>query len=131
MVASPPWRETLARYRWLDRYLPGVGFTKFAASIAEADQMVKAATLLLQGAWDAKLADKSNPFDEAIEQKWIKQWLFYANSVRLGSAMMGPDYATFKQGWWDLTNNIAEMDDLIKLKQGEARRSKSPRPARE
>ncbi len=106
-------------------------FTKFAASIAEADQMVKAATLLLQGAWDAKLADKSNPFDEAIEQKWIKQWLFYANSVRLGSAMMGPDYATFKQGWWDLTNNIAEMDDLIKLKQGEIRRSRSPRPARE
>jgi hydroxylamine dehydrogenase len=106
-------------------------FTKFAASIAEADQMVKAATLLLQGAWDAKLADKSNPFDEAIEQKWMKQWLFYANSVRFGSAMMGADYATFKQGWWDLTNNLEEMVDLIELKQGQARRPKSPRPARE
>lgn len=93
-------------------------FTKFAASIAEADQMVKAATLLLQGAWDAKLADKSNPFDEAIEQKWVRQWVFYGNSVRFGSAMMGPDYTTFKQGWWDLTNNLAEMDELVKLKRG-------------
>jgi putative tricarboxylic transport membrane protein len=32
MVASPPWRETLARYRWLDRYLPGEGFTRFAVT---------------------------------------------------------------------------------------------------
>jgi mono/diheme cytochrome c family protein len=92
-------------------------FTKFAASVAEADRMVLAATLLLQGAWDAGLADKSNPFDEGIELKWVREWLFYANSVRFGSAMMGPDYATFKHGWWDLTDNIAEMTDLIRLKQ--------------
>jgi putative tricarboxylic transport membrane protein len=32
MVASPEWRETLARYRWLDRYLAGDAFTRFAAS---------------------------------------------------------------------------------------------------
>jgi len=93
-------------------------FTKFAVSIADADGMVKAATTLLQGAWDAGLADKSNPFDEAIEQKWVKQWLFYANSVRFGSAMMGPGYTTFEHGWWDLTNNLAEMTDLIKLEKG-------------
>ena len=73
-------------------------FTKFAASTAEADRMVLAATVLLQGAWDAGLADKSNPFDEAIELKWVREWLFSANSVRFGSAMMGPDYATFKHG---------------------------------
>ncbi len=96
-------------------------FTKFAVSTTEADQMVKAATLLLQSAWDAGLADKSNPFDEAIEQKWIKQWLFYANSVRFGSAMMGPGYTTFEQGWWDLTNNLAEMTDLIKLEKGKGK----------
>lgn len=52
----------------------------------------------------------------------MKQWLFYANSVRFGSAMMGPDYTTFKQGWWDLTNNVADMADMIKLKQGEGTR---------
>jgi putative tricarboxylic transport membrane protein len=32
MVASPAWGETLARYRWLDRYLAGEAFTRFAAS---------------------------------------------------------------------------------------------------
>ena len=32
MVASPAWRETLARYRWLDRYLAGEAFTRFAAA---------------------------------------------------------------------------------------------------
>ena len=29
MVQSPTWRESLARYRWLDRYLDGDGFTRF------------------------------------------------------------------------------------------------------
>ena len=32
MVQSPEWRETLERYRWLDRYLAGDDFTRFAAS---------------------------------------------------------------------------------------------------
>lgn len=39
------------------------------------------------------------PDDEVVEQKWIAQWLVYANSVRYASAMSGPDYATFKNGW--------------------------------
>ncbi len=40
---------------------------------------------------------------------WITQWLFYANSVRYGAAMAGPDYATFQYGWWDLTHNLKNM----------------------
>jgi putative tricarboxylic transport membrane protein len=32
MVASEPWREALARYRWLDRYLEGDAFSQFAAA---------------------------------------------------------------------------------------------------
>jgi putative tricarboxylic transport membrane protein len=32
MVVSAPWRELLARFRWLDRYLAGDAFTRFAAS---------------------------------------------------------------------------------------------------
>ena len=32
MVQSPEWRETLERYRWLDRYLAGDDFTRFAAA---------------------------------------------------------------------------------------------------
>jgi hypothetical protein len=75
--------------------------------------MVLAATKLMLEIWNRKLADKTNPFDETIEQKWIKQWLFYANSVRYGSAMAGPDYASFKNGWWDLTRNLEEMRDYL------------------
>jgi putative tricarboxylic transport membrane protein len=32
MVASAQWREALARYRWLDRYLTGDAFSRFAAA---------------------------------------------------------------------------------------------------
>jgi putative tricarboxylic transport membrane protein len=32
MVASAPWREALGRYRWLDRYLAGDDFSRFAAA---------------------------------------------------------------------------------------------------
>ena len=32
MVRSAEWRETLQRYRWLDRYLPGDAFAKFSAT---------------------------------------------------------------------------------------------------
>jgi hypothetical protein len=38
-------------------------------------------------------------FDEAIEQKWILQRLFYDNSVMYASAISGPDYAAFKNSW--------------------------------
>ncbi len=75
--------------------------------------MTLAATRLVAHAWEHGLADKANPFDETIEQKWVTQWLFYANSVRYGSAMGGPDYAAFKNGWWYLTHNLSEMEEWI------------------
>ncbi|NIM89661.1 MAG: hydroxylamine oxidase [Candidatus Aminicenantes bacterium] len=91
-------------------------FAKFESTLAETDRMVLAATKLLLKAWEKGLADNTNPFDEAIEQMWIRQWLIYANSVRYGSAMVGPDYAAFKNGWWNLTENLQKMKDLIELK---------------
>jgi hypothetical protein len=87
-------------------------FTKMATTISEADKMTLASTQLLLQAWNAGFADKSNPFDEEIEQRWVSQWLFYANSLRYASAMGGPDYATFKNGWWQLTNNLQYMKDF-------------------
>lgn len=90
-------------------------FEKLETTNAEVDKMVLAATQLLQRAWDEGLADSTNPFDEEIEQLWVKQWLFYANSVRYASAMSGaPDYATFKNGWWELTTNLEEMEGLLR-----------------
>ena len=93
---------------WVDGH-----FRKFDITVAEVDRMVAAATTSMVAAWDEGLADRSNPFDEPLERKWMKQWLFYANSVRYASAMSGPDYATFKNGWWDLTRNLDELRESI------------------
>ena len=93
---------------WINQH-----FAKMDITIAETDKAVLAATQLLQKAWSAGLADPSNPFDEMIENDWIKQWLYYANSTRFASAMGGPDYATFKNGWLELTANLCKMRDYI------------------
>jgi len=91
-------------------------FAKLDRTLVETDQMVGAATQWVAHAWQNGWADRSNPFDEPIEQKWIRQWLFYANSVRYASAMTGaPDYAAFKNGWWSLTENLREMEEWLRL----------------
>ena len=82
-------------------------------AIENADKMVIAATDLMDLAWNRSIADPSNPFDESLEHLWIAQWLFYANSVRYAAAMMGPDYGTFKNGWWYLSTNIDKMHGYI------------------
>jgi hypothetical protein len=95
-------------------------FEKLDNTIAEVDEMTLAATNLLNAAWQRGYADQSNPFDELIEQEWLKQWLFYSNSIRYASAMTGaPDYATFKLGWWELTHNLQKMQHLISDKDTE------------
>ncbi|MFZ5997235.1 MAG: multiheme c-type cytochrome [Nitrospirota bacterium] len=92
-------------------------FEKFNVTVKETDAMVSAATTLMADAWKNKLEDQTNPFDEGTEEMWVKQWLFYANTVRYSSAMTGaPDYGAFKLGWWELTNNLRNMKELIDLK---------------
>jgi hypothetical protein len=92
-------------------------FAKMDRTIEEVDRMVLTATRVMQSAWEEGVADSSNPFDEAIEKRWALQWLFYANSIKYSSAMTGaPDYATFKNGWWELSRNLEEMKEMIELK---------------
>ena len=55
-------------------------------------------------------------FDEALEKKWVEQWLFYANATRMASAMAGTDYGSFANGRWYLSRNIQEMIDWIHFK---------------
>lgn len=85
-------------------------FAAIDHAIDESNAMTLAASELLARAWESGKADKTNPFDEPIEKKWIRQWLFYANSVRYAAAMSGPDYAAFKNGWWNLTENLGEIE---------------------
>ncbi len=96
-------------------------FVKLDNTIKEADSMILSSTLLLLEAWKNNLAEGllhgKNPFDDAIEQMWIRQWLFYGNSIKYSSAMTGaPDYATFKNGWWNMTENLQNMKDWIEFK---------------
>ncbi len=92
-------------------------FGKFESTNRETDALVLAATAVLGETWEKGLEDKANPFDESIEKMWVRQWLFYANTVRYSSAMTGAqDYATFQHGWWDLTENLRRMKDMMELK---------------
>jgi len=92
-------------------------FAKLDKTITETNAMTLTSTGLLVDAWNAGLADRTNPFDESIEQMWVRQWLFYSNSIRFSSAMTGaPDYTSFKNGWWYLTENIQHMKEWIDLR---------------
>ena len=93
---------------WAENYL-----SRLKRTIDEVDSMILAATDVVEQAWQSGQADSSNPFDELIEFHWLQQWLFYANSVKYASAMMGPDYASFKNGWWELTKNLLEMGEMV------------------
>ena len=107
-------------------------FARLDSTIAETDRMTLTATSLLSGAWESGLANPTNPFDESLEHGWMRQWLFYANSVRYASAMSGPDYAAFKNGWWKMTNNLRKLHEDIAaktaLKQIPAQEAESPEP---
>ncbi len=81
----------------------------------DTDKMVLASTKVLLEGWEKGAADKTNPFDEELELLWQNQWLFYANSIRHATAMMGPDYGAFKNGWFESTKNIEKMKNLVKV----------------
>ncbi|MBN1422256.1 MAG: hydroxylamine oxidase [Planctomycetes bacterium] len=95
-------------------------FAKFDATNRETDDMIRQATKLVAEAWSRGLArglpQNDSPFDEGIEIRWTDAWLFYANSIRYASAMTGaPDYAAFKNGWYELSKALREMEEWIRV----------------
>jgi hydroxylamine dehydrogenase len=100
---------------WVDGH-----FARFENTIKKTNEMTLTATKILFEAWEkgaAKgLAEKDSIFNEAIEKKWVEQWLFYANSTRFSSAMMGADYGVFANGRWYMAKNIQEMMDWLEFK---------------
>jgi putative tricarboxylic transport membrane protein len=60
MVQSPEWKETLERYRWLDRYLPGDEFTRFSTS--EEERVQRLAHALGAGDDAAQSLRESGPY---------------------------------------------------------------------
>ncbi len=90
-------------------------WVRFENTIGEANKMTLTATRIMKTAWDERVADNANLFDEAIEKQWVEQWLFYGNSTRFASAMMGADYGVFANGRWYMAKNIQEILDRLKV----------------
>jgi hydroxylamine dehydrogenase len=100
---------------WVDGH-----FTRLENTIQETNEMTLTPTRVLLGAWEKGAAkgpsDKDSLFNEALEKKWVEQWLFYANSTRFSSAMVGADYGVFANGRWYMSKNIQDMVDWLHFK---------------
>jgi len=95
-------------------------FARIENTMKTTNEMTLTATKILLAAWDKGVAkgpaQKDSPFNEAIEKKWVEQWLFYGNSTRFASAMVGADYGVFANGRWYMSKNIQEMLDWLEFK---------------
>lgn len=101
--------------QWTDKH-----FIKLRQTMTDTDRSILAATKLLLKAWEKGIAKGpgagDNMFNELIEKYWVRHWLFYANSIRFASAMMGADYGVFHNGRWELSENIVKMAELLNKK---------------
>jgi hypothetical protein len=95
-------------------------FARFEHTLGESNRMTLTATEILLSAYEKGPAkgpeQQDSMFNEAIEKKWIEQWLFFANSTRYASAMGGADYGVFANGRWSMSRNIQEMRDWLEFK---------------
>jgi hypothetical protein len=105
-------------------------FARLKKTVQYTNIMTLTATKIMLSAWEkgfAKgLAQKDSLFNEAIEKMWVEQWLFYANTTRLASAMTGADYGVFANGRWFMSKNIQDMLDWFKLRIKYEEMSKKP-----
>jgi len=101
--------------QWVDNQ-----FARFENTIKTTNEMTLTVTKILLTAWEKGAAQGlpqgANIFDEAIEKKWVEQWLFFANSTRYASAMAGADYGVFANGRWYMSKNVQEMRDWLEFK---------------
>jgi hydroxylamine dehydrogenase len=95
-------------------------WTRLENTIKTTNALTLTPTQMLLTAWEKGLAhgpaQNDSIFNEAIERRWAEQWLFYANSTRLSSAMGGADYGVFEQGRWFMSRNILEMQEWLELR---------------
>jgi hypothetical protein len=104
-------------YEWVDGQ-----FKYLEETIKATNEATLTATKIMLTAWEkgacAGLAQNDSPFNEALEKKWVEQWLFYANSARYASAMQGADYGVFANGRWQMNKNLTDMWDWLQFKLG-------------
>jgi hydroxylamine dehydrogenase len=106
--------RTCHSQQWVDGH-----WARFENNLKVTNEMTLTATELMLKAWEtgaAKgLAQNDSIFNEAIEKKWMEQWLFFANSTRMSSAMLGTDYGVFDNGRWYMAKNIQEIYDWLRM----------------
>jgi uncharacterized protein with PIN domain len=102
-------------YGWVQGH-----WSRFENTLRTTNEMTLTATKIMLTAWEkgaAKgLSQDDSIFNEAIEKKWVEQWLFFGNSTRFASAMAGADYGVFANGRWYMAKNIQEMADWLEFK---------------
>ncbi len=100
---------------WVDGH-----FARLEKSIRFTNDMTLTATKMMLTAWEKGFAkgpaQKDNLFNEAVEKMWVEQWLFYANTTRLATAMTGADYGVFANGRWFMSKNNEDMLDWLRLR---------------
>jgi hypothetical protein len=100
--------------QWVDGH-----FDKLERTLETTNHMTLQATRILNTAWQEGLAKGLDAGDsianEPLELLWVEQWLFYGNSVRFASAMMGADYGVFANGRWQQHKNVREMMQRLEL----------------
>jgi hypothetical protein len=102
-------------YAWVQGH-----WNRFENTLETTNEMTLTATKIMLTAWEEGLAhglaQSDSIFNEALEKKWVEQWLFFANSTRFASAMVGADYGVFANGRWYMSKNIQEMTDWLEFK---------------
>ncbi len=92
-------------------------FVMLDKTIETTNEMTLTATKLMSQIWEEGyvegLPQGKSVFDDAIEKKWVEQWLFYANTVRFSAAMAGADYGVFANGRWQMSKNLREIHDWL------------------
>ena len=89
-------------------------------TIERTNDRTRLATGIMGEIWRLGLARGpgagGNPFDEAVEKKWVGSWLFRANTIRFASAMAGGgDYGVFAGGRFQQSEDIQELSDWLQL----------------
>lgn len=104
---------------------------RYKNTIRKTDETIRVATRIMADIWKRGFAEGlekgASPFDEAIEKKWTDIWLFYANTVRFSSAMAGGgDLGVFADGRYQLSKEIQELNDWLRLRSAISPAVKAP-----
>jgi hydroxylamine dehydrogenase len=92
-------------------------FSRIDNTVERTNDLTITATNIMIELWKSGYSEgygmDKNLFDEPAERWWTSIWLFYANSIRMTSAMGGGgDYGVFADGRYQLTNTLQKLMEV-------------------